>query len=111
MAERKYFAILTDIGQQKVAAFASGGEKINITAFVVGHANGEYYTPTTDMTEIKNEVWRGVVSNTDVVKDTQNVIRVSTVIPADVNGFIVREMGLYDENGQLIAIGNTPPMP
>ena len=111
MAERKYFAILTDIGQQKVAAFASGGEKVNITAFVVGDANGEYYTPTTDMTEIKNEVWRGVVSNTDVVKDTQNVIRVSTVIPAEVNGFIVREMGLYDESGQLIAIGNTPPMP
>ncbi len=111
MAERKYFAILTDIGQQKVAAFASGGEKVNITAFVVGDADGEYYTPTTDMTEIKNEVWRGVVSNTDVVKDTQNVIRVSTVIPADVNGFIVRETGLYDESGQLIAIGNTPPMP
>jgi len=111
MAERKYFAILTDIGQQKVAAFASGGEKVNITAFVVGDANGEYYTPTTDMTAIKNEVWRGVVSNTDVVKDAQNVIRVSNVIPADVNGFIVREMGLYDESGQLIAIGNAPPMP
>jgi len=111
MAERKYFAILTDIGQQKVAAFASRGEKVNITAFVVGDANGEYYTPTTDMTAIKNEVWRGVVSNTDVVKDAQKVIRVSTVISADVNGFIVREMGLYDENGQLIAIGNAPPMP
>ncbi|MEY8322196.1 phage tail protein [Lachnospiraceae bacterium 46-61] len=111
MSERKYFAILTDIGQQKVSAFASGGEKVNITAFVVGDANGEYYTPTTDMTEIKNEVWRGVVSNADVVKDAQNVMRVSTVIPAEVNGFIVREMGLYDENGQLIAIGNTPPMP
>ena len=111
MSERKYFAILTDIGQQKVSAFASGGEKVNITAFVVGDANGEYYTPTTDMTAIKNEVWRGVVSNADVVKDAQKVMRVSTVIPAEVNGFIVREMGLYDESGQLIAIGNTPPMP
>ena len=111
MVERKYFAILTDIGQQKVSAFASGGEKVNITAFVVGDANGEYYTPTTDMTAIKNEVWRGVVSSADVVKDAQKVMRVSTVIPAEVNGFIVREMGLYDESGQLIAIGNTPPMP
>ena len=111
MSERKYFAILTDIGQQKVSAFASGGGKVNISAFIVGDANGEYYTPTTDMTAIKNEVWRGVVSNADVVKDAQKVMRVSTVIPAEVNGFIVREMGLYDESGQLIAIGNTPPMP
>ena len=111
MAEKKYFAIVTEIGQGKIADAIAGGEKPNITTFVVGDGNGQYYAPTSDMNAIKNEVWRGTVSSVDVLQDAQKILRITTVIPAEVSGFVVREMGLLDETGALIAIGNSPDLP
>ncbi len=111
MSTKKYFAILTDVGQSKIAEAVAGGQKLNITTFLVGDGNGEYYVPTSDMTAIKNEVWRGTISKADVVQDAQKILRITTVIPAEVSGFIVREIALLDETGELIAIGNTPDLP
>lgn len=111
MSTRKYFAIMTDVGQSKIAQAVAGGQKLNITTFLVGDGNGEYYVPTSDMTAIKNEVWRGTISKADVVQDAQKILRITTVIPAEVSGFIVREIALLDETGELIAIGNTPDLP
>ena len=111
MSTRKYFAIITDVGQSKIAQAVAGGQKLNITTFLVGDGNGEYYVPTSDMTAIKNEVWRGTISKADVVQDAQKILRITTVIPAEVSGFIVREIALLDETGELIAIGNTPDLP
>ena len=111
MSTRKYFAIITDVGQSKIAQAVAGGQKLNITTFLVGDGNGEYYVPTSDMTTNKNEVWRGTISKADVVQDAQKILRITTVIPAEVSGFIVREIALLDETGELIAIGNTPDLP
>ena len=111
MSTRKYFAIVTDVGQSKIAQAVAGGQKLNITTFLVGDSNGEYYIPTSDMTAIKNEVWRGTISEADVVQDAQKLLRITTVIPAEVSGFIVREIGLLDETGELVAIGNAPDLP
>ena len=111
MSTKKYFAIITDVGQSKIAEAVAGGQKLNITTFLVGDGNGEYYVPTSDMTAIKNEVWRGTISKADVVQDAQKILRITTVIPAEVSGFIVREIALLDETGELIAIGNTPDLP
>ena len=111
MSTRKYFAILTDVGQSKIAEAVAGGQKLNITTFLAGDGNGEYYIPTSDMTTIKNEVWRGSISKTEIVQDAQKILRVTTVIPAEVSGFIVREIGLLDETGELVAIGNSPDLP
>ncbi len=111
MSTRKYFAIMTDVGQSKIAQAVAGGQKLNITTFLVGDGNGEYYIPTSDMTAIKNEVWRGTISEADVVQDAQKLLRITTTIPAEVSGFIVREVGLLDETGELVAIGNAPDLP
>ncbi len=111
MSTKKYFAIITDVGQSKIAEAVAGGQKLNVTTFLVGDGNGEYYVPTSDMTAIKNEVWRGTISKADVVQDAQKILRITTVIPAEVSGFIVREIALLDETGELIAIGNTPDLP
>ncbi len=111
MSTKKYFAIITDVGQSKIAEAMAGGQKLNVTTFLVGDGNGEYYVPTSDMTAIKNEVWRGTISKADVVQDAQKILRITTVIPAEVSGFIVREIALLDETGELIAIGNTPDLP
>jgi phage-related tail fiber protein len=111
MSTKKYFAIITDVGQSKIAEAVAGGQKLNITTFLVGDGNGEYYVPTSDMTAIKNEVWRGTISKADVVQDAQKILRITTVIPAEVSGFIVREIALLDETEELVAIGNTPDLP
>lgn len=111
MSERKYFTVVTDKGQSKIAQAVAGGQKLNITTFVVGDANGQYYTPTSDMTAIKNEVWRGTISKMEILQDAQKLLRITTVIPAEVSGFVIREMGLLDETGELVAIGNSPDMP
>lgn len=111
MSTRKYFAIMTDVGQSKIAQAVAGGQKLNITTFLVGDSNGEYYIPTSDMTAIKNEVWRGTISEADVVQDAQKLLRITTVIPSEVSGFVVREVGLLDETGELVAIGNAPDLP
>ncbi len=111
MSTRKYFAIITDVGQSKIAEAVAGGQKLNVTTFLAGDGNGEYYVPTSDMTAIKNEVWRGTISEADVVQDAQKILRITTVIPAEVSSFIVREIGLLDETGELVAIGNTPDLP
>ncbi len=111
MSTRKYFAIITDVGQSKIAEAMAGGQKLNVTTFLVGDGNGEYYVPTSDMTAIKNEVWRGTISKADVVQDAQKILRITTVIPAEVSGFIVREIALLDETEELVAIGNTPDLP
>ena len=111
MSTKKYFAIITDVGQSKIAEAVAGGQKLNVTTFLVGDGNGEYYVPTSDMTAIKNEVWRGTISKADVVQDAQKILRITTVIPAEVSGFIVREIALLDETEELVAIGNTPDLP
>lgn len=111
MAERKYFTIVTNKGQIKIANAMVYGQKLNISTVVVGDGNGTYYVPTSDMTSIKNEVWRGTISKTEILQDAQKIIRITTVIPAEVSGFVVREIGLLDEDGELVAIGNVPDLP
>ena len=69
MSTRKYFTIVTDVGQSKIAEAVAGGQKLNITTFLAGDGNGEYYIPTSDMTAIKNEVWRGSISKTEIVQE------------------------------------------
>ncbi len=71
MAERKYFTIITDKGQIKIANAMVYGQKLNISTVVVGDGNGTYYVPTSDMTSIKNEVWRGTISKTEILQDAK----------------------------------------
>ena len=111
MAERKYFTIVTNKGQIKIANAMVYGQTLNISTVVVGDGNGTYYVPTSDMASIKNEVWRGTISKTEILQDAQKIIRITTVIPAEVSGFVVREIGLLDEDDELVAIGNVPDLP
>lgn len=102
----KYFSIVTDAGIQKILEAVNEGTKVNITEFAVGDGAGGYYTPETGMKALKNEVWRGTV-NAVYIKQ-ENLLVVESVIPADMGGFTIREMGIYDETGTLIAVCNTP---
>lgn len=105
---RKYKTLVTDVGNAKIALAALKGEKVNVTTAAVGDGGGAYYVPTPDMTALKNEVWRGDIANKEINAASANMVDVKIVLDGTVGGFTVREIGLIDADGDLIAICNTP---
>lgn len=108
MEETAYFSLVTDLGTKEMAAAVHDGRKVNIVNFAVGDGGGQYYKPETTMTELKHEVWRGKIGRYEISAESENVLVVETVLPSDAGGFTIREMAVFDENGTMIAICNTP---
>lgn len=109
MAATTYFSLVTDIGRNKMLAAAQTGTKVNITHFAVGSGqNNAYYEPTTDQTALKNEVWRGNITACYISPDSENLLEIESVCPSNVGGFTIREMGVFDSDGDMIAVCNTP---
>lgn len=108
MSEKKYITVVTDIGLERITEAAANGRKVNITTIAVGDGNGSYYKPVPSMTELKNKKWHGAVNTVAINENTLNVIDVIGVVPSDVGGFTIREIGIFDEGGSMIAVGNTP---
>lgn len=106
--DRKYKTIVTDFGKEKVANAVLNGKKVNIVTASVGDGGGFYYVPTPDMITLKNEVWRGDIANKNINPESKNMIDAKIVLDGTVGGFTVREVGLFDDEGDLIAIGNVP---
>ena len=105
---RKYKTVVTDLGKEKIAAAALEGWKVNIVTAVVGDGGGAYYIPTPDQTELRGEQWRGDIAAKRINSDSPNMIDIKVVVPRNVGGFTVREMGVLDDQGDLIAVCNTP---
>lgn len=106
MSERKYFSVVTDIGTAAMTKAIHDGVKVDAVYYAVGDGGGVSYTPTTDMTALKNEVWRGDIINYEELPQSPNVIRVDTLVPSDAGGFTMREMGIFDTQNRLIAVAN-----
>lgn len=105
--EKKYGTLVTNVGTYLITNATMNGEKVRITQFAVGDGGGEYYQPTELMTELKNEVWRGTVGSAKINEVSPNMIDVVTVVPSNVGGFTIREMAVFDEENNMIAICNT----
>ncbi|WP_058953152.1 phage tail protein [Clostridium tyrobutyricum] len=103
-----FYTIITKIGKAKIANATALGVKLNIVKFAVGDGNGSYYNPVEEQEELKNEVWRGNVNSIDIDKDNPNWIVAKSVIMSSEGGFMMREAGLFDEAGDMIAIGKYP---
>lgn len=104
-----YKTVITDKGAERIAAaLLPGGEKLKITHFAVGDGNGSIPTPAVGQTALVHEVYRGEVSNIRVDTDDTTRIIVEGIIPAGQGGFWVREIGLYDDQGVLIAVCSAP---
>ena len=99
---------MTDRGILLIAAAVMEGKKINLTTLAVGDGGGAYYQPTQSMTALKNQVWSGNVKSVTVNADSPNMIDVVAIVPSDVGGWTIREMGVLDDTGTLIAVCNTP---
>ena len=105
--EKKYYSLLTEIGEAVLTNALFAGEKVDITEMAVGDGGGAYFRPTAQMTRLQGEKWRGAVT---VEKDavSQNVIVVKAIVPYSVGGFTIREMGLFDSQGCMLSIENLP---
>lgn len=105
---RRYKTLVTDVGNQKMMDAVLNGTKVNIVAAAVGDGGGSYYVPTSDMTELMGEVWRGAIASKEVNSKSANMLDVKVVLPGDVGGFTVRECGIFDDAGDMIAVCNVP---
>lgn len=107
MADQTYFTHVTDIGVARITNAVLVGGAVELTHYAVGDGGGAYYRPTPQMTTLKNEVWRGNITRLE--KDPQKIghVYISAIIPAEVGGFAIREMGVFDADGNMIGIGNT----
>lgn len=108
MAEPKYYSVVTDAGAAKIAKAIHDGKKINIIHMAAGDGRGECYQPKTSQTMLLNEVWRGKICDYRISKESENLLIVSSIIEADAGGFTVRELGIFDDEGTMIAVCNTP---
>ncbi|WP_241164145.1 phage tail protein [Serratia marcescens] len=102
----KYKAIVTTAGAAKIAAASAGGKQLKITHMAVGDGNGVLPTPNPAQTKLINEKYRALLNTLTIDKSIDNHIIAEFIIPANVGGFWLREMGLYDDAGTLIAVSN-----
>lgn len=102
----KYKAIITTAGAAKIAAASAGGTQLKIVRMAVGDGNGTLPIPNPAQTKLVNEKCRAALNGLTIDKTLKNHILAEMIIPANVGGFWLREMGLYDEAGTLIAVSN-----
>ncbi|EMF4614681.1 phage tail protein [Yersinia enterocolitica] len=104
----KYFAILTNQGAARLANAAALGTTLKITHMSVGDGGGKAVTPNPEQTTLINEVRRGTVNMLSIDPQNINQIIVEQVIPENEGGWFIREIGLFDSEGMLIAVANCP---
>ncbi|HBB8963216.1 TPA: tail fiber protein [Escherichia coli] len=108
MSTRKFRTLITDIGLAKLAATtAPGGRPVRLTHMAVGDGNGELRQPQKNQTSLYNEVWRQSVNRVFTDPENPNRLIAELVIPPETGGFWVREIGVFDDTGTMIAAGNT----
>lgn len=105
MAE-KYYSILTNRGKELEAQSSATGKPVIIKDFVVGDGNGQPVTPDPALTALIHEVYRSGISALQVSPDQANQFIAQLVLPPDVGGFVVREVGLLTDAGELYAVAN-----
>ncbi|MCW9962087.1 phage tail protein [Escherichia coli] len=104
----KYYAILTNQGAARLANATMLGSKLNLTQMAVGDANGVLPTPDPAQTKLINQKRIAPLNLLSVDPNNQSQIIAEQIIPENEGGFWIREIGLYDDEGVLIAVANSP---
>ncbi|WP_076736273.1 phage tail protein [Cronobacter sakazakii] len=104
----KYFALLTNQGAARLANAAALGTKLNLTQLAVGDGGGSLPVPDTTQTRLINEKRRAPLNMLSVDPVNTSQIIAEQIIPESEGGYWIREIGLYDDAGVLIAVANCP---
>ncbi|ENX6882837.1 phage tail protein [Escherichia coli] len=103
----RFKTVITTAGAAKLAAATTTSEqKVSITHMAVGDGNGNLPEPSASQTALIHEVWRGTLNKITQNSKAPNQVIAELVIPPEVGGFWMRELGLYDSTGTLIAVAS-----
>ncbi|MIC49155.1 phage tail protein [Escherichia coli] len=102
----KYYAVLTNVGAAKLANATALGVQVEITQMAVGDGNGALPTPNQAQTALVHELRRAPLNTLSIDPNNANQIIAEQVIPEDVGGWWIREIGLFDKDGDMIAVAN-----
>lgn len=103
-----FSALITETGQKKMINATVLGKKIELSSLAVGDGDGGYYEISEKQKALKSQVWEGALSKVFIDEDNPNQILIESYIPTDVGGFYIREAGVFDKDGDLIAIAKHP---
>lgn len=101
---QSYFSLLTTVGRNKLALAASGGAALTITALAIGDGNGAETSPTAASTALVREVWRTAVESVGIDPANPSAVLVAAIIPTTAGGWWMREFGVFDTDGDMIAV-------
>lgn len=104
----KYFALLTKLGENLLAQATALGTKIELTHMAVGDGGGSLPTPDTNQTKLIKEQRRAAINTLFIDEQNKNQIVAEQIIPEKDGGWWIREIGLFDKDGNLIAVANCP---
>lgn len=104
----QFFTLLTKTGQGLLANAIAYGQPLTIAEMAIGDGGGKLPAPNASVTRLVNEVRRGPINQTTTDPNNPNWTVVEQVLPAEVGGWTIREVGLYDTDSNLIAYGNYP---
>ena len=104
-----YFAILTEVGEAKLANAIALGQTLKLKNLAVGDGNGNLPMPSRTQKALVHEVRRAGLNQLTIDPANTSQIIVEQVLPEDVGGWWIREIGIFDEAGDLCAVANCPP--
>lgn len=104
----EFFTILTAVGKAKIAEALAEGRQIRLRNMIVGDGGGQYAEPNERQTAVVHEVWRGPLNTLKIAPENTAWVIAEAVLAEAVGGWYVREVGLEDDEGDLIAIGKFP---
>ncbi|MEC1178552.1 phage tail protein [Metasolibacillus meyeri] len=104
----QYGSIITRIGLAKLTNAQITQTKVALTHIAIGDGNGANYTPTQEQIALVKEVWRTPISDVRINPENNKQIIINAVIPVTVGGFMMREIGVFDDQNHLIAVGQYP---
>lgn len=105
---QKYYTILTEKGAALLANATALGVPLKLSQMAVGDGNGTMPNPIASQTKLVNEVRRAAINTISIDENNPNQIIAEQVIPENEGGWFIHEIGLFDDKGDLIAVGNCP---
>lgn len=101
----KYYTLVTNVGKAKMANAQVTGDKVEFSKIALGSGGG---SPKETQETLVDQKWKGNISNVSVDSDNPNWVVVEAVVPSGIGGFMINEVGLFDDEGDLIVVGNYP---
>ncbi|MGK2787837.1 phage tail protein, partial [Serratia marcescens] len=108
MADKKFLTLITAAGAERLANAAVTGTPVAIAEMAVGDAGGQLPSPNAAHAGLINEQYRGMLNKLVIADSDASVIEAEMIMPPQIGGFWLRELALYADDGECIAVGNMP---